>query len=108
MCAKFKNIKALTFDTGGTVLDWHTGFKKAFSLVGKKYNYSQDWSFLANELRRRSLKAMLNLGENKIPEYNFDDAHEFSLKEIVKEYNLEKFNEEDIFNISYKTPHSFK
>ena len=38
MCAKFKNIKALTFDTGGTVLDWHTGFKKAFSLVGKKYN----------------------------------------------------------------------
>lgn len=108
MCAKFKNIKALTFDTGGTVLDWHTGFKKAFSLVGEKYNYSQDWSFLANELRRRSLKAMLNLGENKIPEYNFDDAHEFSLKEIVKEYNLEKFNEEDIFNISYNTPHSFK
>ncbi len=108
MCAKFKNIKALTFDTGGTVLDWHTGFKKAFSLVGKKYNYSKDWSFLANELRRRSLKAMLNLGENKIPEYNFDDAHEFSLKEIVKEYNLEKFNEEDIFNISYNTPHSFK
>lgn len=108
MCAKFKNIKALTFDTGGTVLDWHTGFKKAFSLVGKKYNYSQDWSFLANELRRRSLKAMLNLGKNKIPEYNFDDAHEFSLKEIVKEYNLEKFNEEDIFNISYNTPHSFK
>jgi 2-haloacid dehalogenase len=51
---------------------------------------------------------MLNLGKNKIPEYNFDDAHEFSLKEIVKEYNLEKFNEEDIFNISYNTPHSFK
>ena len=39
---------------------------------------------------------MLNLGKNKTPEYNFDDAHEFSLKEIVKEYNLEKFNEEDI------------
>ena len=22
-----KDIKALTFDTGGTILDWHTGFK---------------------------------------------------------------------------------
>ena len=25
-----KQIKAFTFDTGGTVLDWHTGFKKGF------------------------------------------------------------------------------
>ena len=25
---KFKNIKALTFDTGGTILDWHSGFSK--------------------------------------------------------------------------------
>ena len=25
-----KDIKALTFDTGGTILDWHTGFKNAF------------------------------------------------------------------------------
>ena len=25
-----RQIKAFTFDTGGTVLDWHTGFKKGF------------------------------------------------------------------------------
>ena len=24
------SIKAFTFDTGGTILDWHTGFKKGF------------------------------------------------------------------------------
>ena len=23
-------VKAFTFDTGGTVLDWHTGFKNGF------------------------------------------------------------------------------
>ena len=48
------NIKALTFDTGGTILDWHSGFKDAFRITGERYNYANDWGFLANELRRRS------------------------------------------------------
>ena len=29
-------IKAITFDTGGTILDWHTGFLNAFKKIGKK------------------------------------------------------------------------
>ncbi len=101
-------IKALTFDTGGTILDWHSSFRDAFKMIGKQYNYSKDWEFLANELRRRSLKSMLNLGENEAPRYNFDDAHKFILLELIKEQNLSKFTEEDIDHIAYKTPHNFK
>ena len=26
-------IKALTFDTGGTILDWHSGFKKVLKIL---------------------------------------------------------------------------
>ena len=37
-------IKALTFDTGGTILDWHSGFKDALKMVGDKYNYKRDIS----------------------------------------------------------------
>ena len=29
-------VKALTFDTGGTILDWHTGFKTALSEAGAR------------------------------------------------------------------------
>ena len=83
-----KNIKALTFDTGGTILDWHSGFKEAFRITGERYNYTKDWGFLANELRRRSLKSMLNLGETELPNYNFDDAHKFILLELVKFHNF--------------------
>ena len=32
-----KDIKALTFDTGGTILDWHTGFKNAFEKAGEEH-----------------------------------------------------------------------
>ena len=56
-------IKALTFDTGGTILDWHTGFSEAFKKAGDKYSINEDWAKIANELRRRSLKKVLNLGE---------------------------------------------
>ena len=31
------NIKALTFDTGGTILDWHTGVKNAMSKLGQAH-----------------------------------------------------------------------
>ena len=101
------DIKALTFDTGGTILDWHSGFLKAFELAGKEHAIDKDWKNLTNELRRKSLIKVLNLGENKLPEYNFDDAHRMALEEIVSEHNLNSFTEENIYNISYKAPHNF-
>ena len=100
------NIKALTFDTGGTILDWHTGFREALKTVGEKYNYQKDWAFLSNELRRRSLNAMLNLGENEPPRYNFDNAHRFVLEELIEENNLTNFTQEDIRYIAYETVHN--
>ena len=56
-------IKALTFDTGGTILDWHTGFRDSFAALGDKYGVEADWHALANDMRRRSLGRMLNLGK---------------------------------------------
>ena len=50
-------IKALTFDTGGTILDWHTGFTEAWAAAGRKHGIEKDWAALANDLRRRSLGA---------------------------------------------------
>ena len=57
-------IKALTFDTGGTILDWHTGFATALGNAGKIHQIERDWGGVANDLRRRSLGKMVNLGEH--------------------------------------------
>ena len=51
-------VKALTFDTGGTILDWHTGFVTALAESGKRHRIEKDWSGIANELRRRSLQTV--------------------------------------------------
>ena len=47
-------IKALTFDTGGTILDWHTGFSKILKNIGEKYGVENNWAVIANQLSKRS------------------------------------------------------
>ena len=101
-------IKALTFDTGGTILDWHTGFRTAMAELGTKYGVDKNWAALANELRRRSLKKMLNLGEKSPPTYNMDDSHRLSLDEILTENELGATTAEERQNIWWNRVHSLR
>ena len=103
-----EDVKALTFDTGGTILDWHTGFSSALAKAGSKYGLDKDWGSIANELRRRSLRRMINLGEHSPPEYNFDDSHRVVLDEIIAENNLDAFTAEDRYGIWWRTAHSLE
>jgi len=101
-------IKALTFDTGGTILDWHTGFSSALAEVGKARGVEADWPKLTNEIRRRSLKAMLNLGEHEPPAYNFDGAHRMAVEGVLKDEGIAAFTEDDLHAVAYTAPHGFK
>ncbi len=101
------DIEALLFDTGGTVLDWHTGFADALARVGARHGVERDWGAFANEIRRRSLARMDSLGEDAPPDYNFDDAHRAALDEILTVEGLDHFTESDRHAIAYEAPHRF-
>jgi len=79
-------IKALTFDTGGTILDWHHGLSRACVAAGARHGLQADWATLTNEYRRRSLQAMLNAEH---PTFNIDDVHRRMLDTIIAESGLE-------------------
>ena len=102
------DIRALTFDTGGTILDWHTGFKTALTETGVKYGLERNWHDIANDLRRKGLGLMLNLGKDAPPPYNFDDAHRMALEELILEHDLHAFTEEDRHAIAYDAVHNFE
>ncbi len=101
-------IKALTFDTGGTILDWHTGYTKVLAETGAKYGLDKDWPAVANDLRKRSLGKMLNQGEKAPPAYNFDGGHRQALDEVIAEFDLDAFSQEDRHKISWHTTHNFQ
>jgi 2-haloacid dehalogenase len=85
-------IKALTFDTGGTILDWHSGLVAAFHAAGDGHGITAKWHAVANDYRRRSLKAMVNAEH---PKFNIDDVHREQLEEVIGEFKLDAFTKAD-------------
>ncbi|MFN0041069.1 MAG: haloacid dehalogenase type II [Burkholderiales bacterium] len=85
-------IKALTFDTGGTILDWHRGIRGAFAAAGAARGLKADWAAVTNEYRRRSLKGIVNAEH---PAYNFDDVHRAKLDEVIADFKLEALTAAD-------------
>jgi 2-haloacid dehalogenase len=85
-------IRALTFDTGGTILDWHRGIRSVFAGAGIARGVAADWSVITNEYRRRSLKGMVNADH---PSYNIDDVHRTKLDEVIAEFKLDALTATD-------------
>jgi len=101
------DIRALTFDTGGTILDWHSGFSTALAAAGATHGMDRNWHDLANDMRRKGLGKMLNLGKDMPPTHNFDGAHRMALEEVIAEQGLEAFSEQERQAIAYEAPHTF-
>ena len=85
-------VKALTFDTGGTILDWHGGISRAFAAAGARHGLQADWHEVTNEYRRRSLKG---IARQVRPAFNFDDVHRRVLDEIIAHFGLDALTAED-------------
>jgi 2-haloacid dehalogenase len=85
-------IKALAFDTGGTVLDWHTGIRAALAQAGTRHGVERDWAAITNAYRRRALQRMTN---QTSPGFNIDDVHRGVLDELAGEHELGMFSAAD-------------
>ena len=82
------DIKALAFDTGGTVLDWHGGLVAALSAIGESHGLRPDWHAVVNDWRRRAMKAIV--GQTQ-PTFNMDDVHRRTLDESLEHFGLQAF-----------------
>src|SRR4051812_3688327 len=87
-----EDIKALAFDTGGTILDWHFGLVAALAEAGARRGVTADWHAVANHHRRRSLARMLGSID---PDFTIDDVHRAVLDEILPAYGLSALSADD-------------
>ena len=86
------NIKVLAFDTGGTVLDWHSGICKAFALAGKRHGVERDWHAVTNDYRRASMAEIVGKLE---PAFNMDAVHRTVIDGVLSRHGLEVFTPQD-------------
>jgi 2-haloacid dehalogenase len=87
-----EGLKVLAFDTGGTILDWHSGISAALTECGQRRGIAHDWAAFTNEYRRRALRRMVGQVD---PAFNIDDVHRDLLDELLAEVGITGFTAED-------------
>lgn len=78
-------IRALTFDVFGTLLDWRSSITQAFADSGLDVDPEE----LADDWRARALAATQDVNRGQRPWLSFDQLHDATLTELLDERDLE-------------------
>ncbi len=89
------SIKALTFDTGGTILDWHSGISAKLAEIGQARDIKADWAAITNEYRMASLMGMTSGAEDFSPDFNIDYVHRDAIQKVMEANQISAFSDDD-------------
>ncbi|MEO8247847.1 MAG: haloacid dehalogenase type II [Burkholderiales bacterium] len=78
-------LRAVTFDTGGTVLDWHASLVRTLMRVVRGQRPKDDWHALVNDWRKRTMNGIVG---QRGPAFNMDDVHRKALDESLSTFGL--------------------
>ena len=88
------DIRALTFDVFGTCVDWRTGVAAEARRLGTQKGITADWEKLAEEWRALYMPSMNRVRGGELPWTNFDRLHRLSLDQVLKDMNIDGFDED--------------
>jgi 2-haloacid dehalogenase len=93
-------VKALLFDTFGTVVDWRGSIINEGNAWGKAKGISIDWADFADRWRSGYMPAMDRVRKGKMPWTKLDDLLRMLLNDLLQEFKLEGLseNEKDYWN----------
>lgn len=86
-------VKALVFDTFGTVVDWRSSIIEEGTEWGKSKGLKVDWARFADRWRDGYAPAMDKVRNGALPWNKLDDLHRMVLEEILKEFHIDGLTE---------------
>ena len=89
------NIKALTFDVFGTVVDWYSSIVTEGEAFGKTHAIDIDWRRFALEWRAGYAPAMDRVRRGELPWQNIDTLHRGILENLLATFNINGLRETD-------------
>jgi 2-haloacid dehalogenase len=89
------NVKALVFDTFGTVVDWRSSVIAEGMAWGKAKGLSINWADFADRWRLKYRPAMDKVRKGEIPWTRLDDLHRMMLEDLLQEFKIEGLTEEE-------------
>jgi 2-haloacid dehalogenase len=89
-------LKALTFDVFGTVVDWRTSIaREAEALLGPK-GHALDWGAFADAWRARYVPAMAKVSSGERPFVILDELHRENLVDVLAEAGVGGLSDAEI------------
>lgn len=82
------DIKALTFDVFGTVVDWRTSIIREAQALGRARGIDLDWARFADEWRGLYQPMMERVRSGELPWTKLDDLHRMGLEWLLAERGL--------------------
>jgi 2-haloacid dehalogenase len=93
------SVKALVFDTFGTVVDWRGSIVKEGAAWertrGVAHGNPVDWGRFADRWRAGYAPSMEKVRKGEMPWTNLDHLHRALLEDLLKEFHIEGLSEEE-------------
>ena len=93
-------VKAILFDTFGTVVDWRGSLIAALSAFGKARGIDADWTALVDAWRGAYVPSMDRVRRGELPWTILDDLHRASLAGLVARFGIAGLSEADLDRIT--------
>jgi len=85
----FRNVRALTFDVFGTVVDWRSGVALEGRRLGALHGIEADWEQVADAWRALYVPYMNRVRSGELPWTNFDRLHRMSLDQVLADMGID-------------------
>lgn len=94
-------LKAVTFDVFGTVVDWRTGVaREAQAILGKQHGLSLDWNAFAVHWRSLYDPAMKKIRDSNRDFVILDQLHRENLDEVLREFEILSLDEQTMKDLN--------
>lgn len=90
---RHSEVKALTFDVFGTVVDWYSSIVAEGEQFGKAHGIGVDWKQFALKWRAGYAPAMNKVRQGELPWQNIDALHRLILDDLLDEFNITDLSE---------------
>ena len=88
-------VKALTFDVFGTVVDWRGSIMRQCTAFGKERGFDVDWGQFADAWRGGYAPSMQRVRQGELPWTNIDTLHRMILDDLLDKFGIAGLSEAD-------------
>lgn len=86
MAVDLEKIRALTFDVGGTVFDWHSTIRDELNEMAEERGWQLDGAAFTNAWRTRMFQRLAQMRTGEIDWTNADGLHRLALDDIAPDF----------------------